>query len=144
VADDGGARPESVRERCCQWLEAAVRVRGAVGRLGRSRGAVGEEWGREDEWARSRLSGAVIGATERERKERGSDRGNATRHGTASWCLAPTGGQRPDRVPARRCSDNGALAPIGQAPVAARAGRRRWRAGARGPAREESGVAEAR
>jgi hypothetical protein len=29
----------------CRWLEAAVRVRGAVGRLGRSRGGVGEEWG---------------------------------------------------------------------------------------------------
>jgi hypothetical protein len=48
-----------------------VRVRGAVGRFGRSIGGVGEEWRRENEWARSRLSGAVVCATERERKERG-------------------------------------------------------------------------
>jgi hypothetical protein len=33
----------------CRWPEAAVRVRGAVGRLGRSRGGVGGEWRWEDE-----------------------------------------------------------------------------------------------
>jgi hypothetical protein len=42
-----------------------VWVEGAVGRLGRSRGGVGEEWRREDEWAQSRLSGTVVGAAER-------------------------------------------------------------------------------
>jgi hypothetical protein len=35
----------------CRWLEAAVRVWGAVGRLGRSRGGVGEELRREDKWS---------------------------------------------------------------------------------------------
>jgi hypothetical protein len=48
-----------------------VWVQGAMGRLGRSRGGVGEEWRRENEWARSRLSGAVVDTIERERKERG-------------------------------------------------------------------------
>jgi hypothetical protein len=45
------------------------RCGGAVGKLGRSREGVGEEWGREDESTRSRLSGAVVDAAERERKE---------------------------------------------------------------------------
>jgi hypothetical protein len=44
----------------------------------------------------------------------------------------------------RRCSDSGTLAPTGRALVAVRAGRCGWCAGARGPAREESGVAEPR
>jgi hypothetical protein len=52
------------------------------------------------------LSGAVVGAVERERKERGgSGRGSATRRETASWGLAPTGGRRLDRVPAGRDPD---------------------------------------
>jgi hypothetical protein len=52
------------------------------------------------------LSGSVDDAAERERKERGgSGRGSATRRGTASWGLAPTGGRRPDRVPAGRDPD---------------------------------------
>jgi hypothetical protein len=45
---------------------------------------------------------------------------------------------------AHRCSGSGALAPTGQAPVAVRTGRRGWRAGTRGPVREESEVAEPR
>jgi hypothetical protein len=49
VVDGGGARPESVRRRGFWWPEAAVQAWEAVGRVGRSRGAVGEEWRRENE-----------------------------------------------------------------------------------------------
>jgi hypothetical protein len=73
----------------------------------------------------------------REGKRRG-ERGGVGRHWkrhTArgrSWGLAPTGGRRPDRVPAgrdpgaaRRCSDRGAPGADGRAPVAVRVGRER-------------------
>jgi hypothetical protein len=87
VADGSGARPESARERGCRWPKGAVRVRGAVGKLGCSREEVGEELGREDKSTRSRLSGAVVGAAERERKERGKRWGSrAWGCHTARWC----------------------------------------------------------
>jgi hypothetical protein len=51
VADGGGARPESARERGLPVAGGVVQVRGAVGKLGRSRGGVGEEWERGNEWS---------------------------------------------------------------------------------------------
>jgi hypothetical protein len=43
-------------------------MRGAVGRLGRSRGGVGEEWRREDEW--SSASGELAARRQRGRGEK--------------------------------------------------------------------------
>jgi hypothetical protein len=67
-----------------------------VGKLERSREGVREEWGWEDESTWSRLSGAVIGAAERERKERGEKVGvpgvGVPRGAGVPWGLAPTGG----------------------------------------------------
>jgi hypothetical protein len=51
-----------------RWLEAAVWVRGAVGRLGRSTGGVREEWRREDEW--SSASGERAARRQRGRGEK--------------------------------------------------------------------------
>jgi hypothetical protein len=108
------------------------------------------------EWTSGRghaLSCSVGGAAEGEKGERGgggSGRGSATRRGTASWGLTPTGGRRPDRVPVGRDPDATRVAVRttarwrrrGRLPVVVRAGRREWRVGARGPVREENGVVE--
>jgi hypothetical protein len=89
--------------------------------------------------------GRRCGREGNKREGGGSGRGNATRRGTTSWGLAPTGGRRPDRVPAGRDPDakraGGALAPTERAPMAARAGRCGWRAGARGRPEKKAGWA---
>jgi hypothetical protein len=85
----------------CRWPKAAVRVQGAVGKLGRSRGGVGEEWGRENEW--SSASGERAAQRQRDGGEReggkvgGPGRGGATRSGGAvgpgpDWRTAPGSG----------------------------------------------------
>jgi hypothetical protein len=55
VADEGGARPESARESGLPVARGGGP--GAVGRFGCSRGGVGEEWRRENEW--SSVSGSA-------------------------------------------------------------------------------------
>jgi hypothetical protein len=119
---------------------------------------------------RSRLSGAVVGATERERKERGKGggpgRGGATRRGSA---MGPGPDQRvsPGSGPSAALAGDGRRTRACRPDRAGREGANRWAAaqcravvpltggaslsagavesaGARGPAREESGVAEPR
>jgi hypothetical protein len=62
-----GRNPQG--RRGCRWPKAAVRVRGAVGKLERSREGVGEEWGWGDEW--SSASGERATRRQRGRGERG-------------------------------------------------------------------------
>jgi hypothetical protein len=105
---------------------------GGGAREGSGAGSVSREWTS----GRGRaLSGSVGGAAERERKERGGPAAKVP-HGAGrrrgAW-PRPVGGaltvSRPvvTRLPraraARHCSGNGALAPTGRAPVAARVGR---------------------
>jgi hypothetical protein len=69
----------------CQWLEAAVRVWGAVGRLRRSRGGVGEEWRREDEWSSASGERAA-------RRQRGKGEKRREKVGVRAWgCHAARG-----------------------------------------------------
>jgi hypothetical protein len=99
VADGGGARPESTRE---SGLPVAGGSGPGAGSGGEARALERSRRGVET----GERVGAVVGAAERERKERGgSGRGSAMRRGTASWGLAPTGGRRPDCVPAGRDPD---------------------------------------
>jgi hypothetical protein len=138
VADGGDARPESTRESGLPVAECGGLGAGSGGeaRALERRSQRGVETGER--------VGAVVGAAERERTERGggSGRRSATRRGMTSWGLAPTvsrsAATRMRRTRAvRHCSDSGALAPTRRAPVIARVGRRGWHVGARGPAREE-------
>jgi hypothetical protein len=133
----------------CQWLEAAVRVRGAVGRLGRLRGGVGEEWRREDEWS---------SASEERAARRQRDRGGKRREkvGIRAWgCHAARecrgAWPRPVETERGETSDGWAAAqcraavPLtGGAGLSAGAGKARARvdgcADVRGPAREETGT----
>jgi hypothetical protein len=87
VADGGGARPESMRRGDCQWPEAVVRLRGAVGKLGHSREGVGEELG-TGERVEQRELGASGSAAARQRGKRREKvgvpgMGGATRRGGA-------------------------------------------------------------
>jgi hypothetical protein len=147
----GGCSPE--REKTAAALSKIRREGEASGgrrrRYGRGNGREGggaREGGRSrvgvegvDEWARSRFErlGRRRGR-EGKKREGGSGRKSATRRRTASWGLAPTGGWRPDCVPA------------GRDPVASRAGSaslfRQRRAGAdwAGSGGSESGEAEPR
>jgi hypothetical protein len=150
VADGGGARPESAREKGPLVAEGA----------GLGAGSSGEARALERGCQRGVETRGRVGAVALERRGRrrgregkkregGSGHRSATWRGTASWGLAPTvsrpAATRMRRArAAHRCSDNDALAPTGCALVAARAERRGWRAGVLGPAREESGVAEPR
>jgi hypothetical protein len=97
-------------------------VWGVVGRLECSRGGVGEEWRWENEWARSRF----------ERRGRRRGREGKKREGGPAAEVPHSAGRRRGAWPR----------PTGRAPVVARAERRGWHAGARGPAQEESGVVE--
>jgi hypothetical protein len=103
----------------CWWLEAAVRVRGAVGRLGRSRGGVGEEWKREDEWSSASGEQATWRQRDREGKRGkrwGSGCGGATRRGgcRGAWPRPVDGArQRPKRGARGRCVSR-ARVPAGQ------------------------------
>jgi hypothetical protein len=86
-------------------VATAVRAREAVGRVGRSRGGVGEEWRRENERGNER--GGNSSAAARQRGGRG-ERGRGPGVGCHAargvpWGLAPTGGRRP-AVARARCS----------------------------------------
>jgi hypothetical protein len=157
VADGGGARPESARE---SGLPVAgggnpgVRSGGEARALER-RSRRGVETGERVGMITLERRGRRRGREGKKREGGGPDVevpcGARWRHG--AW-PRPAGGAPTVSQPAatrmrhaqaaRRCSDSGALAPTGRAPVASRAGRHGWRVGARGPAREESGVVEPR
>jgi hypothetical protein len=82
----------------------AVQVRGAVGKLGRSRGGVGEEWGWENEW--SSASGSAAAQQRGKGREKvgvlGVGRGGAMRRGGAV-------GPAPDRRTAPGSGPSAAL-----------------------------------
>jgi hypothetical protein len=90
-------------------------VSGAVGKLGRSREGVGEEWGREDESTRERLGGSAA-----EGKWGGKKVGvpsvGVPRGKGVPWGLAPTSGPsvaladdvRRARVPTGQSGERGA------------------------------------
>jgi hypothetical protein len=151
VADGGGARPESTRE-------SGLSVAGGGGP---GAGSGGEARALERRSRRGVETGERVGAIALERRSRRRGREGKKREGGpaaevprsagrhhGAWPRpaggAPTVSQSAVTWTRRRCSDSGALAPTGRALVAARAGRRGRHAGARGPAREESGVAEPR
>jgi hypothetical protein len=104
MADGGGARPEFERGRGFRWPEAVVRTQGAVGRGVALKRGTGEEQVTEERTAsRARFENGRSAVRQREtERERGSGRRSATRCGTASWGLAPTGGQRPATARARK------------------------------------------
>jgi hypothetical protein len=82
IGSSGRSSPGSGGRRRCS--EAAVRVRGAVGKLGRSREGVREEWGREDESTRERgASGSAAALQRGKKREKGGSR--------AWWCHAARG-----------------------------------------------------
>jgi hypothetical protein len=151
VADGGSARLESTRKIGQPVAGGGGPGAGSGGEAQalERRSRRGVETG--DEWARSRLSGAVISTAEGERKERGGAavevprgagrlRGARPRPAGGAPTVAGPAATRMRRTrAARRSSDSNVLVLTRQAPVAARAGRHRWRSGARGPAREESG-----
>jgi hypothetical protein len=82
----------------CRWPEAAVWVRGAVGKLGRSREGVGEEWGWEDEWSSASGSAAARQRGKRREKSEGVPDVGVPRGTGVPWGLAPTGGRCPAAV----------------------------------------------
>jgi hypothetical protein len=89
----------------CRWLEAAVWVRGAVERLGRSRGGVEEEWRWEDEWSSAsgeRATQRQRGRGEKRREKVGVRRGGVPCGAGVPWGLALTGGRRPAAARAPR------------------------------------------
>jgi hypothetical protein len=151
VADGGGAWPESVREKGMPVAEGG----------GLGAGSGGEARALEWRGRRGVEMGGRVGAVALERRghRRSREGGPAAevprgvgRH-RGAWPRLAGGAPSVSRSAAtrmrraraaRRCSDSGTLAPIGRAPVAARARRHGWRTGVRGPAREESGVAEPR
>jgi hypothetical protein len=97
VADGGGARPESARERGLPVARGGGL--GAVGKLGRSTEGVGEEWGREDESTRER--GASGSAVARQREN-----GEGKRWGAQAWGCR--GAWPRPAVIARQCPERGA------------------------------------
>jgi hypothetical protein len=149
----------------CRWSPAVVRVRGAVGKLERSREGVGEEWGWEDESTRKRgASGSVTARPRGKRREKGGGPGHGggvPRGAEVPWGLAPIDGRRPAAARARRswttcaaraCRPDraGREAPDGWATAQCRAAvsliggaglsaGAEESAGARGPVREENG-----
>jgi hypothetical protein len=133
VADGGGARPESAREKGPLVAEGA----------GLGAGSSGEARALERRCRRGVETGGRVGVValqrrgrrrgrEGKKREGGSGHRSAAWRGTASSGLAPTGGRRPDHVPA------------GRDPDATRAGSASLFGQVLGPAREESGVAEPR
>jgi hypothetical protein len=138
-------------------------VWGVVRKLGRSRGGVGEEWGRGNEW--SSVSGERAARRQRDRGERGGKRWGSRAWGChGAWPRSVDGArQRPERGAHRRRAPRVACRPD----RAGREGADGWAAaqyravvpltggsgllagavestGAYGSAREESRVAEPR
>jgi hypothetical protein len=151
VADGGGARPESTRE-------SGLPVAGGGGP---GAGSDGEARALKRRSRRGVETGERVGAVALERRGReGKKREggvqlrkcHVARDGVVGpgpdWRVAPR--PCPSR-PRPGCDARGRRVAVriaarwrGWAPVAVRKGRCRWHAGARGPAREESGVAESR
>jgi hypothetical protein len=136
----------------CRWLEAAVRAWEGVGKLGRSREGVGEEWGRGNEWSSASRERAA--RRQHDRGERGGKIWGVPAWGchvararrSRATCAARACAGRTERW--REASDGWAAAQCRAAvPLTGGAGLSAGAvesAGARGLAREESGVAEAR
>jgi hypothetical protein len=169
VADGGGARPESMRERGLPVVASGGQVRGVVGKLGHSREGVGEEWGWEDESTCERgASGAAAVWQRGKRREKGGGPGcgGATRRGGAMG-TGPDWRSSPGSGPRATLADDVRRARACRPDIAGRERADRWAAaqcraavpltggvglsvgavestGARGPACEESGVAEPR
>jgi hypothetical protein len=101
IGSSGRSSPGSGgRRRCSAGIHE-----GAVGKLGRSREGVGEEWGWEDEW--SSASGERAARRQRGRGERGGKKVGVLGVGVprgagVPWGLAPTGRQCPVAARAQR------------------------------------------
>jgi hypothetical protein len=137
VVDGGSARPESMRKIGLPVAGGGGPGAGSGGEAQalERRSRRGVETG--DEWARSRLSGTVIGTAEGERKERGGGGcGSSTWRGTASWGPTPTGGWRLHRGSAGRDPD------ATRAGGASLFGQRRASADQAGPGGSKSGEAQ--
>jgi hypothetical protein len=79
------------RERGLRWSEAVVQAREAMGRVGRSRGGVGEEWRRENERGSEWEGNDSAAARQRGEMEKGGVRRGVPRGVGVPWGLAPTG-----------------------------------------------------